>query len=263
MSKSPKSRNVLRDADGNKYTIKKDNLHTVASNQIYRAAENPNIFIKVLKHDYFPDLEAESAYIRQKIENELGMAKMLSDRHFPVPHVYHTSVDIGTEFITGYIVMDKIEGRIVSSLEEFDRYFDKIFEALNDLLESGVVYNDMNINNFIISTEDDEVYVIDFEDAMRAENAVELGSRIVNRLANGKLALNRDYVKSHLKESVKTRMEYRMDEHAAKISTPRSPSTRKRSPGKRSSSRSPGKRSSSRSPGKRSPGKTAKNMRPK
>ena len=243
MSKSPKS---LRDSKGNKYTIREDNLHTIASNQIYRSAENPNIFIKVIKHEYFPDLEAESAYIRQKIENELGMAKMLSDRHFPVPHVYHTSVHIGSEFITGYIVMDKIEGRIISSLVEFDQYFDKIFDALNDLLESDVVYNDMNINNFIISAEDDEVYVIDFEDAMRADNAVELGSRIITSSSTGKLALNREYIRSHLRESVKTRMEYRIDEPVAK---PRSPSTRKRSPGKRSSSRSPGK--------------PAKNMRPK
>jgi RIO-like serine/threonine protein kinase len=237
MSKSSKSQNVLHDFKGNKYTIREDNLHTVASNQIYRAVENPNIYIKVLKHDYFPDLEEESAYIRQKIENELGMAKMLSERHFPVPHVYHTSVDIGAEFITGYIVMDKIEGRIVSSLGEFDMYFNKIFEALNDLLESGVVYNDMNINNFIISAEDDEVYVIDFEDAMRVENAVELGSKIVNRLSNGKLSLNREYVKSHLRESVKTRMEYRMDEPA---STPRA--SRKKSPSRKASSRSPSSR---------------------
>lgn len=221
MSKSPRNKKVLRDVDGNKYTIKEDNLHTVASNQIYKSAENPDVFIKVLKHDYFPDLEEESAYIRQKIENELGTAKKLSDNFFPVPHVYHASIDVGSEFIVGYIVMDKIDGRIISSLDEFDKYFDKIFAVLNDLLEFGVVYNDMNINNFIVSREDDEVYVIDFEDAMRAENAVELGSRIIMQKSDGTLSLNREYIRSHLRESVKTRMEYRIDEFAAVAKSPR------------------------------------------
>jgi len=245
MSKSPRNRKVLRDTDGNKYTIKEDNLHTVASNQIYKSAENPDVFIKVLKHDYFPDLEEESAYIRQKIENELGTAKTLSDNFFPVPHVYHASVDVGSEFIVGYIVMDKIDGRIISSLEEFDAYFDKVFAVLSDLLEFGVVYNDMNINNFIISREDDEVYVIDFEDTMRAENAVELGSRIIMQKTDGTLALNKEYIRSHLKESVKTRMEYRIDDFAVA----RSPRKKAKSSSSTNSSKSTGSTNSSKSTG--------------
>ena len=191
MSKSIK---VLHDSNGNKYTITEDNLHTIASNQIYKSVENPDIYIKVIKHEYFSDLEAENVYIRQKIENELGIAKLLSDNFFPVPHVYHASVDIGTEFITGYIVMDRIDGKIISSLEEFDQYFDKIFAVLGDLLEFGVVYNDLNINNFIISREDNEVYLLDFEEAVREDGP--------------QIPLNKEFIQSQLRESVKTRMEF-------------------------------------------------------
>ena len=249
---------TLIDREGNRYSFREDNPHIVASNQIYVAEENPDIYIKVLKHPSLLEHPKEHKYIRDKIEYELKMAKTLSGNFFPVPHVYYAKIETNPEYITGYIVMDRIKGRIIGSEKELDKYFDKIIGVLNDLLKFGILYKDMNINNFIIGEEDDDIYIIDFEDAVPYEPDNPDPNLILQNL-DGSISLNEKYIKTALKGSVRVRRKYRMDDSAA--STPVS------SPGRmsRSSSRefSPGKTAKSRSPKKLSPGKTAKKHSPK
>lgn len=231
---------TLKDRDGNRYSFREDNPHIVATNQIYVAEENPDIYIKVIKQPSLLEYAEEHAYIRGKIEQELKTAKTLSGNFFPVPHVYYTKLHTDPEYITGYIVMDRIEGRIIGSQKEFDRYFGKIMDVLNDLLEFGILYKDMNINNFIVG-EDDEIYVIDFEDAVPYEQ----DNRLILQNGDGSISLNEKYIKTELKESIRIRKRHRMSDSAA--STPVS------SPGK--SARSPSREFS--------PRKTAKSHSPK
>lgn len=221
---------TLKDRDGNRYSFREDNPHIVATNQIYVAEENPNIYIKVVKQLSLLEYTDEHAYIRGKIENELKMAKTLSDLFFPVPHVYLTKLDIDPEYITGYIVMDRIKGRIIGSLKEFERYFGKIIDVLTDLLEFGILYKDMNINNFIVG-EDDEIYLIDFEDVVPYYHDYNL---IVDH-TNG-ISLNSSYIKTTLKESIRVRKRHRMGDSGA--STPASsPGKTARLPSRESSPR--------------------------
>ena len=211
---------IIKDRHGSTYTFREDKPYIVASNPIYVAEENPEIYIKVLKYPSLIEHPKEHAFIRDKIEHELKTAKTLSGNFFPVPHVYYTKIDNDTEYITGYIVMDRIRGRIISSQRTFDRYFEKILVVLNDLLEFGIVYEDMNINNFIVG-EDDEVYVIDFEETSTSTS----GSRVVKHDTDGKVSLNEKYIESSLKKSIEVRKKHRIDESPK--SSPRN--TRKRS----------------------------------
>ena len=221
------NRVVLKDKENNHYSFNYDNPYIVATNPIYIAEENPDIYIKVLKHPSLLEYPRESEYIKTRVKNELDTAKTLSDSMFPVPHVYYTKIDLDNEFITGYIVMDKIKGRTISGIREFNRYFDKIYEVLKDLLEFGLIYSDMNINNFIVG-EDDEVYLIDFEDTIIANN-INTVSELVEILPTGGISLNKEYIKEHLKRSVKIRKKYRMDNSASSSlsSSPESSSQRK------------------------------------
>ena len=236
---------VLKDGDGNKYSFDMDAPLIVATNPIYAAEENPDIYIKVLKNLSLLEHPKESEYIRDRIESELKTAKKLSDAMFPVPHVYYTKIEVDSEFITGYIVMDKVKGRTISSKTEFRRYFNKIYEALNDLLEFGLIYSDMNINNFIVGEEDDEIYLIDFEDAVEQKN-IENSSELIDRISTGGIKLNKKYIKTQLENSVKVRKRYRIDNPSSKSSATSSDSSA-------SSSSSPRKtaRKKSRSPSHR------------
>ena len=167
------------------------------------------------------------------------MAKTLSDHFFPVPHVYYTKLHIDPEYIIGYIVMDRIKGRIIGSQKEFERYFGKIMGVLTDLLEFGILYKDMNINNFILG-DDNEIYLIDFEDVVPYYHDYNL---ILDHVDG--ISLNSGYIKTALKESIRVRKRHRMGNSGA--STPAS------SPGK--TARSPSRESS--------PRKTAKLHSPK
>jgi len=199
----------VKDKDGNTYTYREDNPYIVATNSIYIAEENPDIYIKVLKHPSLLEFPTESSYIRSRIENELNAAKVLSDNFFPAPHVYYTKITVDSDFIVGHIVMERIKGRVISGVREFNRYFDKIFAVLNDLLEFGIIYSDMNIHNFIVGEEDDEIYLIDFEDIVSSNNIAEI-ENLVTRLPGGGIKLNREYIREHLKESAKIRKKYKM-----------------------------------------------------
>jgi len=239
------SRKTLKDREGNVYSFREDNPHIVATNQIYVAEENPDIYIKVLKHPSLLEYPEENAYIKGRIENELKMAKTLSGNFFPVPHVYYTKIHTDPEYITGYIVMDRIEGKPIKSQKVLDRYFGKIINVLNDVLEFEILYRDMNIENFIVG-EDDEIYLIDFEDAVPYEP--DSDPNLVLQNPDGSISLNEKYIKSALKGSIQTNKTYRMGDSAA--STPVS------SPGKTAKSHSPKKSPSS-------PRKTAKSHSPK
>jgi RIO-like serine/threonine protein kinase len=224
---------ILKDKDGNKYSFDMDSPIIVATNPIYVAEENPDIYIKVLKHPSLLEYPKESEYIRDRIETELKTAKTLSDNMFPVPHVYHTKIEVDSEFITGYIVMDKINGRTISGVREFRKYFSKIYEALNDLLEFGFIYSDMNINNFIVGEEDDEIYLIDFEDAVASSN-IDTAAELIERIPGGGIKLNKAYIKTQLENSVKIRKRYRMEKSessstSSDSSTPRK-TTKKKNP---------------------------------
>jgi RIO-like serine/threonine protein kinase len=240
---------VLKDRHGATYTFREDKPHIVASNSIYVAEENPEIYIKLLKHPSLLEHPEEHAFIRDKIEHELKTAKTLSDNFFPVPHVYYTKIDTDPEYITGYIVMDRIRGRIISSQRTFDRYFEKILVVLNDLLKFGIVYEDMNINNFIVG-EDDEIYVIDFEETVDSKS----DSRVVKRDTDGKVSLNEKYIESSLKKSIEVRKKHRMEE---------SPKSSPRNTRKRSNSRSPSSDKTTAKTSKRSPSKSPKKSPPK
>ena len=227
---------IIKDINGSTYTFREDTPYIVASNPIYVAEENPEIYIKVLKHPSLLEHPKEHAFIRDKIDHELKTAKKLSNNFFPVPHVYYTKIDTDSEYITGYIVMDRIKGQIISSQRIFDRYFEKILVVLNDLLEFGIVYEDMNINNFIVG-EDDEIYVIDFEETSTST----CESRVVKRNPGGKVSLNEKYIETSLKKSIEVRKKHRMEE---------SPKSSPRNTRKRSNSRSPSDKTRKRSPSK-------------
>ena len=225
-----KNRVVLKDKDGNKYSFDMDAPIIVATNPIYAAEENPDIYIKVLRHPSLLEYPQESKYIRDRIEQELKTAKTLSSAMFPVPHVYHTQIDADPNFITGYIVMDKIKGRTISGVREFRKYFSKIYDVLNDLLEFGLIYSDMNINNFIVGEkerEDDEeeIYLIDFEDTVASSN-IENVSELVVRSPGGGIKLNKTYVKTQLENSVKVRKRYRIDKSDSSKSSTSSDSSK-------------------------------------
>ena len=78
--------------------------------------------------------------------------------------------------------------------------FNKIYDALNELLEFGLIYSDMNINNFIVGEEDDEIYLIDFEDTV-ASNNMKNTSELVERIPGG-IQLNKKYIKTQLENSI-------------------------------------------------------------
>jgi RIO-like serine/threonine protein kinase len=246
---------VLKDGDGNKYSFDMDTPLIVATNPIYAAEENPDIYIKVLKNFSLLEHPKESEYIRDRIESELKTAKNLSDALFPVPHVYYTKIEVDHEFITGYIVMDKVNGRTISSKTELRRYFSKIYEVLNDLLEFGLIYSDMNINNFIVGEEDDEIYLIDFEDAVEQKN-MEKSSELIDRIPTGGIKLNKKYIKTQLENSVKVRKRYRIDNPSSKSSATSSDSSA-------SSPRKTTKKKKPKSPSVSPRGKTVKRNSPK
>ena len=109
--------------------------------------------------------------------------------------------------------MDKIKGRTISGVREFRKYFNKIYDALNELLEFGLIYSDMNINNFIVGEEDDEIYLIDFEDTV-ASNNMKNTSELVERIPGG-IQLHKKYIKTQLENSIKVRKRYRMEKSSS------------------------------------------------
>ena len=183
----------LTDKECNTYSFKEEEPFIVSTNKIYIANENPDIYIKVIKEPSLIEHPKEHEYIYNKINSELKIAKKLSDNFFPVPHVYYTQLDIGPEYITGYIVMERIKGRVIETQKELEQYFNKIMDCLNDLLGFGIIYKDMNINNFIIG-DDNEIYLIDFEDVVPYEKEY--------RFITDNNRLNDEYIKTALEQSI-------------------------------------------------------------
>jgi tRNA A-37 threonylcarbamoyl transferase component Bud32 len=182
----------LKDSDGNIYSVREDTPYKVSTNRIYVTEEDPNILIKVLEYNSFPESPIEHEFTLNLVKNELKIAKMLSDQHFPVPHVFLTRIKIDKMHITGYIVMERIAGRSINTHEELEQYFDNIMEILNDLNNEGIVYNDFNIDNFIL-TKENEIFVLDFGGIERHRGIV----------------LNPKFIKSALKKSIDTNAYFR------------------------------------------------------
>jgi predicted Ser/Thr protein kinase len=132
-----------------------------STNEIYVSKSNPNVLIKLIQKPKFGDAEMD-AYSSDQIRNELRLAQHCHSLDLPVPKVYHTEFQEDEENFKGYIVMERIRGSIISSVAAFEDKFDKIYDALNELLSHGILQNDLNINNFIVKG--GKVYVIDFED---------------------------------------------------------------------------------------------------
>lgn len=110
----------------------------------------------------------------------------------------------------------------------------------------------MNINNFIVGEEDDEIYLIDFEDAVEPKK-IENASELIDRIPTGGIKLNKKYIKTQLENSVKVRKRYRIDNPSSKSSDTSSSS----------SPRKTTKKKKSKSPSGSPRGKTEKKNSPK
>lgn len=169
-----------------------------STNEIYVAKSNPNVLIKLIQKPKFGDVEMD-AYSASRIRNELRLAQHCYSLNLPVPKVYHTDFQEDDENFKGYIVMERIRGSIISGVDEFEDKFDKIYDALNELLSSGILQNDLNINNFIVKG--GKVYVIDFEDVTEL-NQIPL-------LESAKIKLDKRDVRDKLYGSLLTKIEFR------------------------------------------------------
>jgi predicted Ser/Thr protein kinase len=145
------------------YTLGKHYMS--ATNEIYESLNDPNILIKQIKKPKVND-DTFNNYNIENIKKELELAQFCSDIKIS-PYVYHTSICVDENYIIGYIVMKKIQGKIINSEKELNKHFKKIYHIFNTLLISGIRYNDYNINNFIVENKTNHVYVIDFEDATK------------------------------------------------------------------------------------------------
>lgn len=171
-----------------------------ATNEIYESADNPNILIKKIQK---PVVDAEfNNFNIENIKKEFELAYFCSDIKLS-PHVYYTTLCIDDDNIIGYLVMDKIKGKIIHDKEELDKHFDKIYNIFNILLTSGIRYNDYNINNFIVENGTNNVYIIDFEDATKV--ALDESTNV----SGLSLGVTKSQIKDMLAESIAVKQMYK------------------------------------------------------
>ena len=80
------------------------------------------------------------------------------------PKVFFTKmcVDKSGKYICGYIVMEKIKGKIITSIDELRERMHDIYHIYKTLIEHGIYYTDFNISNFMIDDHTGQMFIIDF-----------------------------------------------------------------------------------------------------
>jgi len=126
---------------------------------IYEDKNNPDILIKQIgpEYNYFN-------YLLKKIDYEIDTSKVASQLNIG-PKIYYSTVCIDPtnyEKIIGYIVMERIYGKNITTKLEIDNYIDDIFNKINLLYDNGIYYNDFHVNNFIIENKTNKLYIIDY-----------------------------------------------------------------------------------------------------
>jgi len=195
-TKKSRGGNLTNPRTGEKYSLG-SRLGEQSTNEIFKSKSYPNVLIKKIQKPKFGDSEMD-AYSSEQIRNELRLAQHCYSLDLPVPKVYYTEFKEDEESFTGYIVMERVRGSIISSVAEFEAKFDKIYDALNELLSHGILQNDLNINNFIVKG--GKVYVIDFEDVTEL-NQIPL-------LESAKIKLDKRDIRGKLYGSLLTRIEF-------------------------------------------------------
>lgn len=128
---------------------------------IYEDKNNKNVLIKQIGPEYnFYN------YLLNKIEYEFEASKIASKLGIG-PEIYYDTICADStdyEKIIGYLVMKKIDGKIMKTHFDIDKYIDEIYSKINILYDNDIFYNDFHIGNFLIDNFTDNVYIIDYGD---------------------------------------------------------------------------------------------------
>lgn len=148
----------LYDNDNNDIYSKGNEIFS-STNKIYEDKNNSNILIKQIgpEYNFFN-------FLSRKIDNEAKAAKIAYELDIG-PKIFYSTICIDPtdyEKIIGYIVMDKIIGKPLSTESEIDMYIDEIFNKINLLYKNNIYYNDFQVNNFIIENRTKKLYIIDY-----------------------------------------------------------------------------------------------------
>jgi serine/threonine protein kinase len=183
-----------------KYTI--DYIESIIDKQVgkgnqgtvFSLINDPDKVIKIshprkMKDKQIIDTELNGTIIAGKILPQVS------------PKVHYHDIIQTDDKIRGVIVMDKIVGKTISSIDEYNKYKNTLAEKLVNLRKNGVIVNDIDYENIMIGTianGKEDIYIIDYGDneiAPFVENETEYRKTIINYLETEfKIHLN-GYVK--------------------------------------------------------------------
>lgn len=167
-----KSRKKKRNIKGGKLcaSVKdKSDIYTISdvfargTHVIYNVLDEPNMLVKVIEAQ--PDF---LNYKSNRINYEIDASK-LAYLLGVGPEIYYakkcsTNDSNGTPIVGGYIVMAKINGKVLESDEEINKYIDKIYNKYQILVESKIQPMDIHAKNIMISYDTDDIFIIDYDD---------------------------------------------------------------------------------------------------
>lgn len=171
--KNSKSRKKKRNIKGGKLCASvKDSKDTYTisdefargTHVIYNVLDKPNMLVKVI--DAQPNF---FKYKSKRINYEIDASK-LAYLLGVGPEIYYAkkcefgSTSDGTPIVGGFIVMEKINGKVLESDEEINKYIDKIYNKYQILVESNNQPMDIHAKNIMISYDTDDIFIIDYDD---------------------------------------------------------------------------------------------------
>lgn len=141
------------------YTLDKSENNYTTSNQVYKATRNgKDVIIKIL--DYYPYEELEFlSKLKPVCEYFLCLESFGKIKE-------KDSYFISTEFIKGITLTEYLKSlkKISNSKETLTNLMKQVIKSIEKLHKLGIVHNDINGENIII-TENDKIRIIDFGEA--------------------------------------------------------------------------------------------------
>jgi len=152
---------LTKNISDNNDIYEKGDIKYTSTYSIFEDKHDKNILIKQIGPEYnFYN------YLLNKIEYEFE-ASTIAGKLGIGPKIYYNTICIDPtdyEKIVGYLVMEKINGKIIETHFEIDKYIDEIYNKINILYDNNIFYNDFHINNFLIENTTNRVYIIDYGD---------------------------------------------------------------------------------------------------
>ena len=105
---------------------------------------------------------------KKKIINEINTAKIAGNIFPQVSPKVHFAMIVKTpnNDYEGYFVMDKIVGKTLNSVKEFEKYKTVLLNKIVKLRKNGIIVDDLGGNNIMIGTmfpcEKPDIYIIDY-----------------------------------------------------------------------------------------------------